>query len=115
VGVLGLEPGLGDDLAHQLTRALGMNPPGLPFPEKRGHLGGANVLVRVLWVVRGEELGQLVPHVIDELGESAQPGEDDQVTGVDPLPEVGRRHVWIGEKGWHIIPRALISGQLVND
>ena len=73
-----------------------MNPSGLPLPEEFGHLGGLDIFVRVLWVVRGEQPGQLVPHVIDELGQGAQPGEDDQVPGVDPLPQVGRWNVWIG-------------------
>jgi len=46
--------------------------------------------MRVLWVVRGEEPGQLAAHVVDELGESAQPGENDQVTRVDSLTQVSR-------------------------
>ena len=80
VRVAGIEPGLGDDRADQLAGALGMDPARLPLPEELGHLGGLDVLVRVLRVVRGEELGQLVPHVVDELRERPQPGQDDQVS-----------------------------------
>src|ERR1700691_2021377 len=96
-----------------------MNPPGRPLPEELGHLAGLDVLVRVLRVIRGEELSQFVPHVVDELAEGAQPGENDQVPGVDPLPQVGCWNVWIGEKGWHsIIPQNAcirsISGRLAS-
>ena len=83
-----------------------MDPAGFPLPQKLGHLQRIDVLVRVLRVVRGEEPGQLFPHVVDELGQRPQPGQDDQVPVVEPLPQLLGRDVWIGQRGWHRIPTA---------
>ena len=68
---------------------------GFQAAQDRGHLGRLDVLVHVFRVMRLEQLGELLAGVVHEVGERLQPGQDDQVAGIEPLPQVvaGQRRV----------------------
>ena len=59
---------------------------GFHSPEELCHFRGVDVLMHVFGVVRPEQLGELVTGVFDEIAESPQACQDDQVPGVEPLP-----------------------------
>ena len=61
------------------------------------HLGRVDVLVHVLRVVRLEQLGELLAGVVDEVAERLQAGQDDQVPGVQLLPQLVVGHVRVDD------------------
>jgi polysaccharide pyruvyl transferase WcaK-like protein len=115
VGLLGRETCLLDDRPHQLLRPLCVDEAGLPRAQDLRHLGRLDVVVHELRVMRPEQLGEFVTRVVDEIGERLQASQDDQVPGVELLPQLATGHIRVNDDAHLLIPFLLVPAGTITD
>src|SRR5215471_314821 len=81
-----------------------MNEARLPGTENLGHLSRLDVLVSVLWVIRPEQLGELLTRVLDEITDRPQACEQHQVPGIKLLPQLVCGHIEVDENSHRVPP-----------